>query len=504
MNLAEWLYRSARARPEAPALLRGERVEADYGELARRAAAIAAALAERHGIAAGDRIALFMRNRTEYLEALYGIWWLGAVAVPINAKLHPKEAAWITADSSCKAVFCGAETVPLGTLMLSVDDADYAAMRGHAGPARPAPREGDDLAWLFYTSGTTGRPKGVMLSHANLVTMALCYANDIEPIGGDDAMLYAAPMSHGAGVYAIPHIRAGARHVVPVTGGFDADEVLALAARLGQVTLFAAPTMVRRLVDAARARGSHGEGLKTVIYGGGPMYLADIEDAMAVMGQRFIQIYAQAESPMTITCLGRRWHAEAHLPGGRARLASVGLAQSAVELRITGDDGQPLAAGEVGEIEVKGPAVMIGYWNNERATNETLREGWLRTGDLGSLDGDGFLTLRDRSKDMIISGGTNIYPREVEEALLAHEDVREAAVVGRPHREWGEEVVAFVVMTPGKTLDEAALDSLCLDSIARFKRPRAYLAVDSLPKNNYGKVLKTELRERLAEGWPGP
>ena len=278
---------------------------------------------------------------------------------------------------------------------------------------------------------------------------------------------------------------------MPASGGFDADEVLDLAQTLRNVSLFAAPTMVRRLVDAAKVRGMDGDGIKSVIYGGGPMYLADIEKAIAIMGQRFIQIYAQAESPMTITALSRRWHES------REHLSSVGLAESAVELRITGEDGQALEVGEAGEVEVKGPAVMLGYWNDPEATAEALRDGWLRTGDIGVLDEDGFLMLRDRSKDMIVSGGSNIYPREVEEVLLRHADVREAAVVGRPHPEWGEEVVAFVVMQKGVDLDPVALDVLCLENIARFKRPKSYLAIDELPKNNYGKVVKVALRERL-------
>ncbi len=494
MNLAEWLYRSARTQPGAPALFVGERLVADYREFARRAAAIAGGLTRDHGIGPGDRVGVFMKNRIDYLEALYGIWWLGAAAVPINAKLHPREAEWILDNAGCKAVYCDggtADALETESTVLSVDDPAHAAMRDGEGPTKPLAREEDDLAWLFYTSGTTGRPKGVMLSHGNLAVQALCYVMDVEPIGPEHAILYAAPMSHGAGVYNFQNVRAGARHVVPASGGFDAGEVLDLCQTLRNVSLFAAPTMVRRLVDAAKARGVDGDGIRSVIYGGGPMYLADIEDALDVMGQRFIQIYAQAESPMTITALGRHWHES------RKHLSSVGLAESAVELRITGEDGAVLPAGEAGEIEVKGPAVMLGYWNNPEATADALRDGWLRTGDVGALDEDGFLTLRDRSKDMIVSGGSNIYSREVEEVLLRHADVREAAVIGRPHPEWGEEVVAFVVMREGATLEPASLDALCLESIARFKRPKAYFAIDELPKNNYGKVVKTGLRERL-------
>ena len=285
--------------------------------------------------------------------------------------------------------------------------------------------------------------------------------------------------------------------MVPASGGFDPDEVLTLGRQLGNVAMFAAPTMVRRLVDAAKKRGENGEGLRTIVYGGGPMYTADIRDAIATMGQRFVQIYGQGESPMTITSLPRQWHAMTDHPRYLERLASVGFAQSVMSVRITGSDGQPLPAGETGEIEASGPAVMLGYWNNPKANAETLKDGWLRTGDVGRLDEDGFLTLSDRSKDVIISGGTNIYPREVEEALLTHADVREVSVIGVADPEWGETVVACVVLEDGAAADDAGLDAHCLNAIARFKRPKRYVYLDALPKNNYGKVLKTSLRDMM-------
>jgi long-chain acyl-CoA synthetase len=261
--------------------------------------------------------------------------------------------------------------------------------------------------------------------------------------------------------------------------------------------MFAAPTMVKRLVDEARRGKPPLDGLKTIVYGGGPMYLADIRDALAAMGQRFAQIYGQGESPMTITALGKHHFADTAHPRHLARLASVGVAQSVIEIRIADADDRTLPAGESGEVLVRGDAVMKGYWRNPEATAETLRGGWLHTGDVGALDQDGFLTLVDRSKDLIISGGSNIYPREIEEVLLRHPGVDEVSVVGRPHPEGGEEVVAFVVRRPGTAASEPELDRLCLESIARFKRPKAYRFVDGLPKNNYGKVLKTELRAQL-------
>jgi len=507
MNVAEWLAATARLRPEAPALLTGFDLDADYKTFAHRAAAIGAALARDHGITPGDRVALFAGNCTQYLECLYGIWWCGAAAIPINAKLHGREAAWICSDAGAKLAFVSDDTVaalmeakgelPAAMKTLSIDGAAYRAMREGEVASAPLEREVNDLAWLFYTSGTTGRPKGVMLSHGNLVAMTMCYLADVDPATPHDASLYAAPISHGAGLYHFPHVRIGGRHVVPESGGFDPDEVLNLARQLDNVVMFAAPTMVRRLVDAAKRRGENGEGIRTVIYGGGPMYLADIREAIATMGQRFVQIYGQGESPMTITALSREWHGRTDHPCYLERLASVGTAQSVMSVRITNKDGNPLPAGETGEVEAKGAAVMLGYWNNPKANAETLKDGWLRTGDVGRLDEDGFLTLSDRSKDVIISGGTNIYPREVEEALLTHDDVREVSAIGVPDPDWGEIVVACVVLEEGAAPDDAKLDAHCLASIARFKRPKRYVYLDALPKNNYGKVLKTELRQMM-------
>lgn len=507
MNPAFWLARTAKLVPNAPALLTGTHVDADYAGFARRAASIAAGLKARYKVSAGDRVALFMTNRREYLEAMYGIWFLGAAAVPINAKLHPREAAWIVENAGAAVAFISADVgdalrnlaPSCLTAMIDVATPDYAALLAHDGLDTPVSMANGDLAWLFYTSGTTGRPKGVMITAGNIGAVVPTYFVDVDAVHPGDAALYAAPISHGAGLYNFMHVVRGARHVIPESGGFDPDEILNLAPRLRDVSMFMAPTMVRRLIDAARARGADGEGLRTIVYGGGPMYLADIIEAVEVMGPRFVQIYGQGESPMTITALARHLVADRLHPRWRERLASVGTAQSSVEVRITDEEGRDVPAGETGEIIVRGTPVMAGYWQNPEATAQTLRKGWLWTGDRGRMDADGFVTLIDRSKDVIISGGSNIYPREVEEVLLQHPDVHEVAVIGRKHPEWGEEVVAFVVAVPGREIDKTALDALCLDAIARFKRPKDYLIVEALPKNNYGKVLKTELREILAK-----
>lgn len=498
MNISVWLQRAAQADGARPALFLGEDCVADYAGFHARAASLAGWLLAQ-GVEPGDRVGIFMKNCPDYLIALYGIWYAGAAAVPINAKLHGQEVAFIVENSSAGLLFTSpglTEAVAqTGAPVRCVDitGPDYGDALAFAPVAGPASRASGDLAWLFYTSGTTGRPKGVMITHRMLMVMALAYFSDVDEVGAQDHALYAAPMSHGAGIYAIQHVLAGARHVCPQSGGFDVAEILDLAAYFGRVHMFAAPTMVTRMTAIASELGRRGEGLRTVVYAGGPMYVADIERAVEQFGPVFVQVYGQGECPMAITALPRRDVQDRSHPRWRERLASVGRAQSAVEVRIGTPAGDPLPQGSHGEIMVRGDAVMPGYWNNPEATAKTLVNGWLMTGDMGVLDGDGYLTLQDRSKDLIISGGSNVYPREVEEVLLQHPEVREVSVVGRPHSDWGEEVVAFVV---GAATD-AELDALCNSRIARFKRPKAYLHVDELPKNNYGKVLKAELRARL-------
>jgi long-chain acyl-CoA synthetase len=507
MNLACLLRRTANVFPDRPAVALGKEVLYDYRTFAQRAGAVAQRLSARFGLAPGDRVALFMTNCPQYLEILYGAWIAGLAVVPINNKLHPKEVAYIVEHSEAAVLFVSPDlggdlssiSSPALREIVSIGSADYRQLSEPSG-ALPAivDRQPDDLAWLFYTSGTTGRPKGVMITHRNLLTMTLCYFTDVDQAQRDDAIVYAAPMSHGAGLYNFPHVLVGARHVIPESGGFDPAEILDLARLHRNVSMFAAPTMVKRLVDHAAAVGANGDGIKTIVYGGGPMYAEDIKHALAVLGDRFVQIYGQGESPMTITALSRVHLTDRAHPRYESRIASVGVAQSAVEVRIADEAGRSLPAGETGEVLVRGDSVMAGYWRNPEATAQTVRDGWLFTGDVGALDADGFLTLKDRSKDVIISGGSNIYPREVEEVLLHHAAVREVSVVGRPHPDWGEEVVAFVVLQPGAAVTEADLDALCLAHIARFKRPKAYYFLETLPKNNYGKVLKTELRARLA------
>jgi long-chain acyl-CoA synthetase len=511
MNVANLLMRSARRLGDRPAVFEGDRRVHDYRSLGNRAAILAGKLRHDYKLQLGDRAALVMRNNPAYVELLFALWHGGLVAVPINAKLHAREFAYILEHSGARICFVSddlAETIaglqlelPELRRIVNVDTAEYLRMAEGA-PEPMAQRGPDDTAWLFYTSGTTGRPKGAMLSHRNLLAMTLSYFADVDAIAPEDCILHPAPMSHGSGLYILPHVLQGAAQVVPESGKFDPSEIFDLLQVHRGASLFAAPTIVKRLVDHPGAAAAKLENLKTIIYGGGPMYLENLRRALDSFGQKFVQIYGQGESPMTITALSRARHADTAHPRYLERLSSVGVARAVVEVRVADAEDCDLPAGQAGEVLVRGDSVMTGYWQDPEAITATLRGGWLHTGDLGSFDEDGFLTLKDRSKDLIISGGSNIYPREIEEVLLRHPAVREASVVGRPDPEWGEAVVAFIVAASPGAVDESSLDALCREFIGRFKRPKAYRFVESLPKNNYGKVLKTELRQRLAEGPP--
>ena len=498
MNIAAYLARAGLSAAQRPAVALGAKTLFSYAQVAERAARLAGAL--RRTLQPGDPVALVMNNCPEYLEALYACWHAGLVAVPVNAKLHSNEFAHILADSGARLCFAspalatGLSGVNATTLsdVVEVGGSDYRHMIANE-PLALAPVPADAPAWLFYTSGTTGQPKGATLSHRNLQAMCWCYFADVDQTSPWNAILHAAPMSHGSGLYALPHVMQASCHVIPETGGFEAAEIYALIAAWPALVFFAAPTMVKRLID--HPADADTANLKTIIYGGGPMYTTDSIAAIERFGPKLAQLYGQGESPMTITALSARIHAQTAHPRWRERLASVGVPQSAVQVRTADAQGRALPPGEVGEILVRGETVMSGYWGNAEATARTLRDGWLHTGDMGSFDEEGFLTLKDRAKDVIISGGSNIYSREVEDVLLKHGSVAEAAVIGREDREWGEAVVAYIVPRKGQDIDTSALDSFCIDNIARFKRPRYYRIVDTLPKNNYGKVVKTAIRD---------
>src|SRR5215470_11829787 len=499
MNLALWLERAGRSYRERPAVGHGTRVVLTYGALAERAARLAGALRNSHGLNPGDRVVIAAKNAPEYVEMLYGVWHAGLAAVPANAKLHGREFGFILEHSGARVCFASegldGEIAPHAPASLerlvTVGSADYAALFT-ADAVACVPRAPDDLAWLFYTSGTTGRPKGAMLTHRVLAVASHAYLAEVDPTAPGEPILHAAPMSHGSGLYMMGNVARLAVNVVPESGGFEPEEIFRLFDAWPKSSMFAAPTMVKRLIDCPAPCNPNN--LRTIAWGGAPMYVEDALRALDRFGERFVQIYGQGESPMTITVLPKEDIAARAHPRWRERIASAGRPFARVDVMVADDDDRALPPGETGEILCRGDSVMAGYWRDEDATARTLRGGWLHTGDVGAFDADGYLTLKDRSKDVVISGGSNIYPREIEEILLTHPGVREVSVIGRPDREWGEVVVAYVV---GEARPKD-LDALCLGAVARFKRPKDYVFVAALPKNNYGKILKTELREQDA------
>jgi long-chain acyl-CoA synthetase len=495
MNLVLWLSRAAKSCPDAPAVAVGAHVARNYAQLAERASRLGGSLRGQFGLQAGDRVAIVAHNCVEYVELLYGIWYAGLAAVPINAKLHGAEIGYILEHSAARVCFASGDIETAVSAhapatvqnLIGIDKPSYEKIFA-SDALDPTPRQANDLAWLFYTSGTTGRPKGAVLTHRVLAAASYAYAAEVDPIRPGDGLVHGAPMSHGSGLYIMAHIMRLGINIIPETGSFDPEEIFRLWNAWPSSSMFAAPTMIKRLVDCSADCPNNN--IRSIIWGGAPMYLEDAVQALARFGPRFAQIYGQGESPMTITTLSKQDIADREHPNWRERLSSAGRPFASVEVEVVGSDGKPLRYGELGEIVCRGDVVMPAYWRNPAATAAALKDGWLHTGDIGCFDAEGYLTLKDRSKDLIISGGSNIYPREVEEVLVTHPGVREVCVIGRSDREWGEVVVAYVV----GDADPLELDALCLSRIARFKRPKDYVFVAALPKNNYGKVLKTELR----------
>jgi acyl-CoA synthetase (AMP-forming)/AMP-acid ligase II len=510
MNAAIWLARHAAATPDRPALRQGART-ITYAELADRVGRLAAALSAA-GVRPGDRVGAVQWNAPELLETMLAAFHGGFCIVPINARATPHEAAQVLDDAAISAIVYGPEyaehtqrvSAPLRLRICTGSDPSAPAvgyddaLAGVPGPAPLAVGGLDDVAWLFYTSGTTGLPKGAMLTHRNLLTMVMAYLGDLRDVSGESVVLHAAPLTHGGGLYALPPLARGACQLLTTSRSFEPEEVLgALDHDMVTDIAFLTPTMVKWLVEARTTAGGKVSGLQHVTYGGAPMYVEDLTAALDAFGPVFSQIYGQAEAPVTISRLSRADHLRA-LDGEPELLASAGRAYTNVEAAIRTDDGVLAGVGE-GELVSRSDAVMKGYWANPGATADSLRDGWLHTGDLGRIDDRGLIFLMDRSKDVIISGGANIYPREVEEVLLRHQAVRQVAVVGAPDETWGERVVAVVVAHDGSDQEtlRGELDVMCREYLSGYKRPRDYDWRAALPVSSYGKVLKREVRDEF-------
>ena len=492
LTVPELVARSARRDPDAPALVcEGDR--RSFGELEERARRLAGALAVR-GVGPGDRVAMLQYNGIEFVEAFLAIQKLGACAVPVNFRLSREEVDYVLGDCGARLAIADQELAPrAGAVETLVVGPAYEEAIAAASPELPA-REvrGDDLAFLMYTSGTTGRPKGAMLSHQNLVVNT---TNWLYEVGAraDDVWLSGLPLFHIGGLNGIlPFLHLGALAVIEPSGGFDPVLSIARLAEHDVSMCFFVPTQWQEICSHPDVGKVDRERLRTAMWGASQAPLPTLELLAATFPSvEIVNAFGQTEMSSN-TCF---------LRGADAirKMGSVGRPALGVEARIVDEEGADVPRGEVGEIVYRGPTVMLGYHGKPEATAEAFAGGWFHSGDLVREDPEGFIYVVDRLKDMLISGGENVYPAEVERALIEHPAVADVAVVGVPHPRWVETPLAVVVAEPGVEVGEDELIDHCRARLAGYKKPSAVVFVDDLPRNAAGKVLKRQLREAYAD-----
>jgi fatty-acyl-CoA synthase len=510
MNLSHFLTQAARRHAQEAGFIWGEAVWS-WSALDRRVDAMVAALAAR-GVVKGDRVLVQAANCNQLFESMFVCFRLGAVWVPTNFRQTPDEVSYLARASGASVMICQnvfpahaaavREAVPGLRVMIAIGEApfgeDYERLvTAHDGaPIRPADVEHDDPCWFFFTSGTTGRPKAGVLTHGQMgfvITNHLC---DLMPgTTSDDASLVVAPLSHGAGIHQLVQVARAVKTVLPAGSRLDPEEVWSLVERWRITNMFTVPTIVKLLTEHPAVDSHDHSSLRYVIYAGAPMYRADQKYALHKLGPVLVQYFGLGEVTGNITVLPPALHAAQDHPG--ARIGTCGYERTAMQISIQDDNGDDRAAFETGEICVCGLAVFAGYYDNPGANAKAFRNGWFRTGDLGHLDDQGFLYITGRASDMYISGGSNVYPREIEEKLLAHPALAEVAILGVPDPLWGEIGIAVVVKRAGAEIDEIKLLAWLEPKISRYKMPRRILFWENLPKSAYGKITKKLVREEL-------
>ncbi|MGN6413648.1 long-chain-fatty-acid--CoA ligase [Flexivirga sp.] len=489
-NLAANLARTAQQHPDAIAVKLDD-ATLTYAELRDAAAKFAGKLVAR-GIRPGDRVALSQPNLPTFPVIFYGTLWAGATVVPMNPLFKPREIAYYLSDSGASVMFGMPGDGPQGALEAGtdfelVDPSDRAGLLGDADPLpEPVERADDDTAVILYTSGTTGRPKGAELTHHNLDDNARMVVDQLVHIGPGDVIMGCLPLFHVFGLTCGLNAAVVSGATITLIPRFEPVRVLEIMQR-DKATIFqGVPTMYNAMLVAAADLEVDVSSLRTCCSGGAALPGEVMRKFEERFGAKILEGYGLSEtSPV----------ASFNLPDRERKVGSIGVPLDGVQMRLAESDGSDTPAGEVGEIAIKGDLIMKGYWGRPEATAEAVRDGWFYSGDLARMDEDGYFFIVDRAKDMIIRGGYNVYPREVEEVIYEHPDVVEAAVIGVPHEHYGEEVAAYVVVRAGSDLDSETLTGFVRERVAPYKYPRQITFIEALPKGATGKILKRELRE---------
>ncbi len=511
MNLAHFMTQAARRFPDREAFVWGD-LTLTWKQIEARVTALASALASL-GVKKGDRVLVHSKNNNEMFESMYATFRLGAIWVPTNFRLMPDEVIYLAEMSGATVFLCQMdfpehakavmEAVPTVKHLVSFGAADFCdttvaqLIAAHEGKACPCVEvEYNDGCWFFFTSGTTGRSKAAVLTHGQMAYVVTNHLCDLMPgTTEQDASLVVAPLSHGAGVHQLMQVARGAKTILLSSDRFDIDEAYRLIASHKVSNMFTVPTILKMLAEHPAATQHDHSSLRYIIYAGAPMYREDQKTALRVLGKTIVQYFGLGEVTGNITVFPTYLHQEDDSP--EARIGTCGFERTGMQVSIQDDDGNECEPFQTGEICVIGPGVFAGYYNNPEANAKAFRKGWFRTGDLGHMDNEGFVYITGRSSDMYISGGSNVYPREIEEKILTHPNIAEVAVLGTPDPVWGEVGVAVCVARDGKPLPEGELTEWLSVKIPRYKMPKRFFFFEALPKSGYGKVPKRMVKDEL-------
>lgn len=509
MNLSHWLTQNARRLSDKPALVWGDQ-SWTWANLETRVNALAAGLAAR-GVSPGDTVLVHSKNSNEMFESMLASFRLGAVWVPTNFRITPDEVVYMAQVAESRIFLCQSDFPEYAEAVRQArPDTDVIWLVGHTPPAGNLPRMAqlmdrhagvcvaaapvhrDTPCWFLFTSGTTGKPKAAVLTHGQLAFVINNHLADLLPgTTHEEGSLVVAPLSHGAGVHQLNMVARGAKTVLLPTDRFDIDQAFGLIETHRLTNMFTVPTILKMMVEHSSVDTRDHSSLRHVVYAGAPMYATDQQRALDKLGPVLVQYYGLGEVTGNISVLPTHEHAT-------PRMGTCGYERTGMQVSIQDEAGNELPTGETGEVCVIGPAVFVGYHNNPEANAKAFRNGWFRTGDIGHMDAQGYVYLTGRSSDMYISGGSNIYPREIEEKILMHGDITEVTVLGLPDTQWGEVGIAVCVRKPGASITEKELLDWMSTRIARYKVPKQVFFWEQLPKSGYGKVPKRLVKDELA------